>query len=67
MQLVQQFNFLKMSTNQIVSKVWSFCNTLRYLRYSVCGMIQETITNSLKQAEALRQSILKKAFEGRLL
>ena len=34
-------------------------------RLSVCDKIEETITNSLKQAEALRQSILKKAFEGR--
>jgi type I restriction enzyme, S subunit len=35
-------------------------------RLSVCDKIEETITNSLKQAEALRQSILKKAFEGQL-
>ena len=36
-------------------------------RLSVCDKIEETITNSLKQAEALRQSILKKAFEGKLV
>lgn len=36
-------------------------------RLSVCDKIEETITNSLKQSEALRQSILKKAFEGKLL
>jgi type I restriction enzyme S subunit len=36
-------------------------------RVSVCDKIEETITNSLKQAEALRQSILKKAFEGKLI
>jgi type I restriction enzyme S subunit len=36
-------------------------------RLSVCDKIEEIITNSLKQAEALRQSILKKAFEGKLL
>jgi type I restriction enzyme, S subunit len=35
-------------------------------RLSVCDKIEETINNSLKQAEALRQSILKKAFEGNL-
>ncbi|RZK09534.1 MAG: hypothetical protein EOO46_13620 [Flavobacterium sp.] len=35
-------------------------------RLSVCDKIEETITTSLKQAEALRQSILKQAFEGRL-
>lgn len=36
-------------------------------RLSVCDKIEETITASLKQAEALRQSILKQAFEGRLV
>jgi type I restriction enzyme, S subunit len=36
-------------------------------RLSVCDKIEEIITNSLKQAEALRQSILKKAFEGKLI
>jgi type I restriction enzyme S subunit len=36
-------------------------------RLSVCDKLEETITNSLKQAEPLRQSILKKAFEGKLL
>ncbi|RYE50614.1 MAG: hypothetical protein EOP48_19470, partial [Sphingobacteriales bacterium] len=35
-------------------------------RLSVCDKIEETITASLKQAEALRQSILKNAFEGKL-
>ena len=35
-------------------------------RLSVCDKIEEAITASLKQAEALRQSILKKAFEGKL-
>lgn len=36
-------------------------------RLSVCDKLEESIEQSLKQAEALRQSILKKAFEGRLL
>jgi type I restriction enzyme S subunit len=36
-------------------------------RLSVCDKIEETTTDSLKQAEALRQSILKKAFEGKLI
>ena len=35
-------------------------------RRSVCDKIEESIEQSLKQAEALRQSILKKAFEGKL-
>jgi type I restriction enzyme S subunit len=36
-------------------------------RLSVCDKLEETITASLQQAEALRQSILKKAFEGKLV
>ncbi|QEM05692.1 hypothetical protein DIU31_020040 [Mucilaginibacter rubeus] len=36
-------------------------------RLSVCDKIEETITSSLQQAEALRQSILKKAFGGKLV
>lgn len=35
-------------------------------RLSVADKLEETITKSLQQAEALRQSILKKAFEGKL-
>jgi type I restriction enzyme S subunit len=35
-------------------------------RLSVCEKMEETINNSLEQAEALRQSILKQAFEGKL-
>ncbi|MEN3332207.1 MAG: type restriction enzyme subunit [Blastocatellia bacterium] len=36
-------------------------------RLSVCDKLEETIAASLRQAEALRQSILKKAFEGKLV
>lgn len=36
-------------------------------RLSVCDKIEESIGASLQQAEALRQSILKKAFEGKLV
>ncbi|MRS01952.1 hypothetical protein EG832_01780 [bacterium] len=36
-------------------------------RLSVCDKIEESIEESLRQAEALRQSILKKAFEGKLV
>jgi type I restriction enzyme, S subunit len=36
-------------------------------RLNVCDKIEESITNSLKQAEALRQSILKRAFEGNII
>jgi type I restriction enzyme S subunit len=36
-------------------------------RFSVCDKIEESIEQGLQQAEALRQSILKKAFEGKLV
>jgi type I restriction enzyme S subunit len=36
-------------------------------RLSICDKIEESIEQGLKQAEALRQSILKKAFEGKLV
>ena len=36
-------------------------------RLSVCDSIEQTVDTSLQKAEALRQSILKQAFEGRLL
>jgi type I restriction enzyme S subunit len=36
-------------------------------KLTVCDKIEETISNSLQQAETLRQSILKKAFEGKLV
>jgi type I restriction enzyme S subunit len=36
-------------------------------RLSVCDNVEESIKESLQKAQALRQSILKKAFEGKLL
>lgn len=36
-------------------------------RLSVCDKMEQSISESLEKAEALRQSILKKAFEGKLL
>lgn len=36
-------------------------------RLSVCKSIEETVDTALQQASAMRQSILKQAFEGRLL
>ena len=35
-------------------------------RLSVCDSIEQTVDTALAQAEAMRQSILKEAFEGRL-
>lgn len=45
--------------NQIVKDIES--------RLSVCDKIEQSITETLEKSEALRQSILKKAFEGKLL
>ena len=35
-------------------------------RMSACDNIEKTVDTALQQAEAMRQSILKKAFEGEL-
>ena len=35
-------------------------------RLSACDNIEKTVDTALQQAEAMRQSILKQAFEGRL-
>ena len=35
-------------------------------KLSVCDSIEQTVNAALQQAEAMRQSILKDAFEGRL-
>ena len=42
--------------------------TLREIesRLSVCDSIEKTVDTALQQAEAMRQSILKKAFEGKI-
>ncbi len=45
--------------NQIVQEIET--------RLSVCDKLNEAIDQSLEKAQALRQSILKKAFEGKLL
>lgn len=36
-------------------------------RFSICDEIEKTVASALQQASAMRQSILKQAFEGRLL
>lgn len=49
----------KEEQHQIVQEIES--------RLSVCDKVEESISQSLEKAEALRQSILKKAFAGELL
>lgn len=45
--------------NQIIQEI--------EFRLSVCDKMEQSINESIEKAEALRQSILKKAFEGKLL
>lgn len=49
----------KSKQKQIVSEIES--------RFSVCDKLEETVQQSLEKIEYLRQSILKKAFEGKLV
>lgn len=51
--------FSKQEQHQIVQEIES--------RLSVCDKVEKDIADSLEKAQALRQSILKKAFEGKLL
>jgi len=51
--------FSLLEQNQIVSEIET--------RLSVCDKLEVTIAEALQKSEALRQSILKKAFEGKLL
>ncbi len=78
----ENLNKLSVSTAQPVisgSKIYAFEISLPPLgeqqkivyeiesRLSVADKMEESINQSLQQAEALRQSILKKAFEGKLI
>jgi type I restriction enzyme S subunit len=59
---IENFVFPLCSTQeqtQIVQEIES--------RLSVCDKMEQSISDSIEKAEALRQSILKKAFEGKLL
>ena len=59
---IENFVFPLCSTQeqtQIVQEIES--------RLSVCDKMEQSISESIVKAEALRQSILKKAFEGKLL
>tara|TARA_R110000823_G_scaffold311448_1_gene437140 strand:- start:167880 stop:169124 length:1245 start_codon:yes stop_codon:yes gene_type:complete len=63
LQSLRNFKFLmplsKSEQHQIVQQIES--------RLSVCDKVEKTIAENLQKAEALRQSILKKAFAGELL
>lgn len=64
----------RVNTKQIKAVQIPICDTARQCqvvqmiesRLSVCDSIEKTVDTVLQQAEAMRQSILKRAFEGRL-
>lgn len=64
----------RVNTKQIKNMSIPICNEAQQKvivseiesRLSVCDSIEKTVDTALQQAEAMRQSILKKAFEGRL-
>ena len=66
-----------MNTAPIISKVWNFCTTLRddgasiaknaeYI-FSMIDHQEMMIDSEITRANVLRQSILKKAFSGKLV
>lgn len=64
----------RVNTKQIRAVQIPICDTARQCqvvqmiesRLSVCDSIEKTVDTALQQAEAMRQSILKQAFEGRI-
>ena len=40
---------------------------MNWRKISICDQLDQTLTTALQHAEALRQSILKKAFSGQLV
>jgi type I restriction enzyme S subunit len=64
-----------LSTNKVKNLLVPYCDLEKQRkilaeiesRLSVCDSIEQTVNTALQQAEAMRQSILKQAFEGRLL
>lgn len=64
----------RVNTKQIKNMSIPICNEAQQKvivseiesRLSVCDSIEKTVDTALQQAEAMRQSILKKAFEGKL-
>ena len=63
-----------LSTNKVKGLKIPYCDLLQQhravdeiqARLSVCDSIEKTVDTALQQAEAMRQSILKQAFEGRI-
>jgi hypothetical protein len=61
----------------IVQRMWNYCNVLRedgviygdYIesQFLVADEIEKELDQALARSERLRQSILKRAFEGRLV
>jgi len=58
--------FSLLEQHQIVSEIETRLSIIE-TRLSICDKMESTIAESLQKAESLRQSILKKAFEGKLL
>ena len=73
--IIQRYLYYVMQEPEVYENTWKFLNAKDYIvlnvekiesQLSVCDGIERTIEESLQQAEAMRQSILKMAFEGRL-
>ena len=57
----------KEEITHIKDLVQRYCECIEFeSKLSVCDSIEKTVDTALQQAEAMRQSILKKAFEGEI-
>ncbi|SFF49744.1 type I restriction enzyme, S subunit [Paenibacillus algorifonticola] len=67
-----QINLTLQICREIEIPVYDYADQIKIVqeiesRLSICDKLEETIEHCMKQADLLRQSILKKAFEGKLV
>ena len=56
------------NSSTILQRLWNYCKVLRYQwSLSVATQVEAAVEVGLKRAERLRQPILKRALEGRLV
>ncbi|MBE6814774.1 MAG: hypothetical protein E7522_04915 [Ruminococcaceae bacterium] len=62
---IKEFKNIKMNVPLQISDQLSIVHEIES-RFSVCDNIEKTVNDALQQSEAMRQGILKQAFEGKI-
>jgi len=59
---------MSIPSSTIVQRLWNYCNVLRdEWRLKSARAVESAVEAGLKRAVRLRQSVLRSAFEGRLV